>query len=134
MLTHLIICINNFFFHTIQAIQFKQYFASNTHGPILAQPSKPGLFLTVPKREMGCPWVAHSPSIGSTLWNRNPWPFQAQKHQNHNLLHKLSHKPPKQSINCPKRVQNIPTIWSQVLGPIKRPLTASNQPNNLQSS
>ena len=133
MLTHLIICINNFF-HTIQAIQFKQYFAYNTHGPFLVQPSNLGLFLIVPKRAVGCPWAAHSPSISSTLWNRNPWPFPAQKHPNHYLLHKLSYIPPKQSLNYPKRVQNNPTIRSQVLGPIKRLLTASNQPNHLQSS
>ena len=133
MLTLLIICINNFF-HTIQVIQFKQYFAYNTHGPFSVQPSKPRLFLTVPKRPVDCPWAAHSTSIGSTLWNRNPWQFPAQKHQNHNLLHKLPHKPPKQPLNYPKRVQNIPTIRSQVLGPFKRPLTASNQPNHLQSS
>ena len=133
MLTHLIICINNFF-HTIQAIQFKQYLAYNTHGPFSVQPSKPRLFLIIPIRAVGCPCAAHSPSIVSTLWNRNPGSFLAQQLPNHNLLHKLSHKTPKQSLNCPKRVPKIPTIQSQVLGPIKQPLTASNQPNHLQSS
>ena len=130
MLTHLITCINILFLTQFQAIQFKQYFAYNTHEPFLAQLSKSGLFLTVPKRAVGCPWAAHSPSIGSTLWNRNPWPFPTQKHSNHNLLHKLSHNHPKQPLNCPKRVLYIPTIRSQVLGPIKWPLTASNQPNH----
>ena len=128
MLTHLITCINILFLTQFQAIQFKQYFSHNTHEPFPAQPSKLGLFLMVPKRAVGCPWAAHSPSIGSTLWNRNPWPFPAQKHSNHNLLHKLSHNHPKQPINCPKRVPYILIIRSQVLGPIKGSLTASNQP------
>ena len=135
MLTHLIICINNFLFFT----QFKpsnssNIFAYNTHRPFSVLSSKPGLFLTVPKQAVGCPWATLSPSIGSTLWNRNPWPFSAQQHPNHNLLHKLSHKPPKHSLNYPKWVSNIPTIQSQVLGQIKRPLTTSNQPNHSQGS
>ena len=130
MLTHLIKCINILFLTQFQAIQFKQYFSYNTHEPFPAQPSKLGLFLTVPNRVVGYLWAAHSPSIGSTLWNRNPWPFLAQKHQNHNLLHKLSYNHPKQPINCPKQVPYIPTIRSQVLGLIKWPLTASNQPNH----
>ena len=129
MLTHLIICINNFF-HTIQVIQFKQYFAYNTHGPFSVQPSNLRLFSTVPNRAVSYPWAAHSLSISSTLWDRNPWPFPVQKHSNHYLLHKLSHNHPKQSLNYPKRVQNTPTIRSQVLGPIKLPLTTSNQSNH----
>ena len=65
---------------------------------------------------MGYLWTTLSPSIGSNLWNQNPWPFPTQQHPNHNLLHKLSHKPSKQSLNYPKRVPNIPTIQSQVFG------------------
>ena len=130
MLTHLITCINILFPTQFQAIQFKQCFSYNTHEPFPAQPRKPRLFLTVPNRAVGCPCAAYSPSIGSTLWNRNPWPFPAQKHPNHNLLHKLSHNQPKQPLNYPKWVPYIPTIRSQVLGSIKRPLTASNQPNH----
>ena len=130
MLIHLITCINILFLTQFQTIQFKQYFSYNTHEPFPAQPSKPRLFLTVPKRAVGCPWAAYSPSIGSTLWNRSPWPFSAKKHPNLNLLHKLSHNHPKQPLNCPKRVPYIPTIRSKVLGPVKWPLTASNQPNH----
>ena len=130
MLTHLITCINILFLTQFQAIQFKQCFSYNTHEPFPAQPRKPRLFLTVPNRAVGCLCEAYSPSIGSTLWNRNPWPFPAQKHPNHNLLHKLSHNHPKQPLNYPKWVPYIPIIRSQVLGSIKRPLTASNQPNH----
>ena len=48
----------------------------------------------------------------------------------HNLMHKLSHKLPKQSMDCPKRASKISILRSQDLRPIKRPLTASNQPNH----
>ena len=42
--------------------------------------SNPGLFLTVPNQSVGCPRMAPSSSIGSTSWNRNPWPFPASQH------------------------------------------------------
>ena len=69
MLTHLITFINILLLTQFQAIQFKQYFA---YEPFPAQPSKPGLFLTVPKQAVGCPLAAHS---------RNPWPFSAKNTQ-----------------------------------------------------
>ena len=129
MLTHYLACINISF-----STQFKPFilaiFHANNTWTFWSNQCKPGLFLTIPKQAVGCPWAAHSPSISSTLWNRNPRPFPAQKNPYHNLMHKLSHKSPKQSVDYPKRAPKIPTIRSQVLGPIKWPLTASNQPNH----
>ena len=127
MLTHQIPCIN-----VLNSTQFKPFILAIFHvintWTFWSNQCKPGLFLTVPKQAVGCPWAAHSPSIGSALWNRKPWPFPALYTPNHNLLHKLSHKSPKQSVDCPKRAPKIFTLQSQDLGPIKRPLTASNQP------
>ena len=60
MLTHLITCINILILIQFQVIHYKQYFAYNTHGPFSAQPSKLGLFLTVPKHSSGL-------SVGSPL-------------------------------------------------------------------
>ena len=129
MLTHQIPCIN-----VLNSTQFKSFILAIFHAintlTFWSNQCKPGLFLTIPKQAVGYPWATHSPSIGSTLWNRKPWPFPVSYTPNHNLLHKLHHKPPKQSLNCPKRAQNIPTIRSQVLEPIKRPLTVSNQPKH----
>ena len=45
--------------------------------------TNPGLFLTVPKTEQ---WAAHSPNVGSSWWNRIPYPFSVSYSPKHNLL------------------------------------------------
>ena len=83
--------------------------------------------------QVGCPWAAHSSNIGSYLWNQIPWPFPALYTPNHELMHNLSHKEPKQYVDChglSKRALRIFTFRFQVSGLIKRPLMASNQPNH----
>ena len=106
MLTHLVICIDNLFPRISRTIHLKQYFAYNTHGPFSVQSSKPGLFLTVPKRAVGCPWAALSLSIGSILWNQNPWPFPAQQHPNHNLAYNYNTRGPFSAQDQSGTVQN----------------------------
>ena len=129
MLTHQIPCIN-----ILNSTQFKPFilaiFHANNTWTFWSNQCKPGLFLTVPKPSSGL-------SVGSPLTKHwfhfvkpRPWPFPASYTPKHNSQHKSSHNHLKQSLHCPKRVQNIPTIRSQVLGLIKRPLTASNQPKH----
>ena len=40
-----------------------------------------GLFLTISNRVVGCLWAALSPSIGSTLWNRESMAISGLTHQ-----------------------------------------------------
>ena len=80
MLTHQIPCIN-----VLNSTQFKPFIQAIFHAiniwTFWSNQYKPGLFLIVPKQEVGCPWAAHSPSIGSTLWNRNHGHFRPHTHQ-----------------------------------------------------
>ena len=78
------------------------------HGRFWSNSYKPGLFLQSQNRAVGCPWAAYSANIGSTLWNRIPWLFLASYTQKHNLLHKLHHRLPKQSVYFPKRAPKFP--------------------------
>ena len=99
MLTHQLACINISFSnrhfkpfnstiqfypsHIIHAPHVKQQYTSNFTWTILVQ-LQSELFLTVPNRAVGCPWVALSPSIGSTLWNQESMDISGLTHtQNH---------------------------------------------------
>ena len=121
------------YFHTTQAIHFKQFQYQNTW-MFMVHFMQTGTVFTVQKTEqVGCPWAAHSSNIGSSLWNQIPWPFLASYTPNHELMHNLSHKAPKQYVDChglSKRALRIFTFRFQVLGLIKRPLMTSNQPNH----
>ena len=75
----------------------------------LVQFKPTGTVFNSPKNiTVGCPWTAHSSHIGSTLWNRNPWPNSASYTPNHELNHNLSHKAPKQSIHCHGLSKRVP--------------------------
>ena len=111
MLTHQLACINISFSNThfkpfnstitfllsfthhscssCQATTHKQFHMDH-FGPTTIRT----VFLTVSNRAVGCPLAALSPNIGSMLWNRNPWPFLAQQHQNHNLTHNYNTRGP----------------------------------------
>ena len=48
---------------------------------------KPGTVFNNPKnRIVCCPWAAHSPNVGSSWWNRIPYPFSVSYSPKHNLL------------------------------------------------
>ena len=90
---------------------------------------KPGtvFFFNSPKnRTVGCPWAAHSPNVGSSWWNRIPYPLPVSYSPKHNLLSRTAQM---DSKNSPK----ISTIRSQVFRLIKRPFKASNQPKHYKT-
>ena len=77
------------------------------------------------------------PQFGPMFWDRSYGPFSAFFISIHVLNHKfLELKHPNSPLNfwavtaTKEILKKIPTIRSHVLGPIKRPLTASNQPKH----
>ena len=83
--------------------------------------------------QVGCPRATHFSYIGSSWWNRIPWLFPASYIPTYNLMLNFQHKQPNQFLDYhgqSKKSPKIPTIRSQVLGPIKRPFKVSNQPNH----
>ena len=47
----------------------------------------PGTVFNSPKNiTVGCPWAAHSPNVGSSWWNRIPYPFPIFYSPKQNLL------------------------------------------------
>ena len=85
-----------------------------------------------------CPRMSkNSPQFGPMFWDRST------THSRHFLISSMHFKCQISRIkdqNSPQifwavtatreNLKKIPTIWSHVLGPIKRPLTASNQPKH----
>ena len=132
MLTHQVPCIN-----ILNSTQFKPFilarFHANNTWTFLSNQCKPGLFLTVSKLSSGL--SVGSPTDNPLIKHRSHFvkpksmAISGLIHTKHNLQHKSSHNHPKQSLHCPKQVQHIPTIWSQVLGQIKRSLTALINPS-----
>ena len=105
---------------------FHQFQAPNTW-TFWSISRRPGIVFTVPKQSKwaihGQPTPPTSVPLGGTEF---PWPI----HTKPNLMHNYQHKQPNQFMDCHGQSKNspkIPTIWSQVLELIKRPLTTSNQ-------
>ena len=73
---------------------------------------------------MGCPRAAHSSNLGSTFWNRIPYPFSVSYSPKQNLMHKFQHNIPHQFLEvngCPKSQKQIPQFgpmfWDRSYGP-----------------
>ena len=74
----------------------RKYFMNTIHGTIHVSlftchySHKPGTVFNSPKnRTVGCSWAAHSPNVGSSWWNRIPYPFPVSYSPKHNLFHKI---------------------------------------------
>ena len=81
-------------------------------------------------------FTANHPIIGSLCEPEFQGHFRP--HTNQHMIYSTKHNPsnpnnPCTITNFPKRALKIPTIRSQVLGSIKRPLKASNQPKHYKT-
>ena len=86
---------------------------------------------------LGLLFTANHPIIGSLCEPKFHGHFRP--HTNQHMIYSIKHNPsspnsPCTVTDCPKRALKIPTIRSQVLGPIKRPFKASNQPKHSQNT
>ena len=117
------------YFHSTQVIPFTQFHTHHTWTFFWSKSYNPRLILLVPKTEQ---WVVRGkpthPTLVSLFETDINGHFRLRTHQN--TIYCINY-----TTNCPnslwtvtkllKWAPKIPTIRSQVLGPIKRPLTAS---------
>ena len=119
------------YFHTTQAIHFKQFQYQNTWTFLVQFKPIETVFNSPKNITVGCPWAAHSTHIGSILWNRIPWPFPTSCTTKHNLLHKSQHKQSKQSIHCHRLSKTAPNISNNSVPSFETDQTATHGLNQL---
>ena len=107
---------------------------TKTHGHLRPISHKPGIVFNSPETQQ---WVVHGqpicPTSVSLFWNRISSPFSVLYIPTYDLMLNFPHAQPNQFLDChgqPKSLQKFLQFQSHVLGPIKRPLTASNQPKH----
>ena len=62
-------------------------------------------FYSPKTKHVGCPRAAHSSNIGSSWWNRIPYPFPVSYSPKHDLINKSSHNTLKQSLKLLRTAQ-----------------------------
>ena len=82
-------------------------------------------------------FTANHPIIGSLC--EPEFHDHFRPHTNQHMIYSTKHNPsspnsPCTVTDCPKWALKIPTIWSQILGPIKRSFKTSNQPKHPQNT
>ena len=73
---------------------FHQFQAPNTWTFLYHFTQTRDCFYSPKIEQVSCPRAAHSSYIGSSWWNRIPYPFPVLYTPNHNLFNKLSHMKP----------------------------------------
>ena len=79
---------------------FHQFQAPNTWTFLVHFTQTRDCFYSPKTEQVGCPRAAHSSYIGSSWWNRIPYPFPVLYIPKYNLEHKSHPSSPKQSTYC----------------------------------